>query len=633
MPRAQRQYQEYKLTEQHSKLLDWLYDAENSIPETRWREEAIEDYKFYAGHQDSDEVLKLLAEQQRPAPVFNEVKPKVDMLIGMAGQTKWDIHLLPHGQEDESLAELASALLKYFRDKEHFVDKETDVFTHTVKSGRSFIYFYIDKQNPFQPVVKAKRYPGEHVYVDPDSIEYDLSDARYVHIEKWLTEEEMERYWPDIDLPYLRGEQYYNGKLMFFNEVSDRYRVIECWHKRYEKRLWFIDPVTGKETSLLPKEFATYSRQLREGIEIHGQLVKFEEELRAYEAWKEVIWVTIFSGYYVIEEAKSPYNMEHFPIVMCGAYHCDDENIWFSVINQMKDPQRAKNTLNRQLLHLLQTLPKGMLVHEAGAVLNIEEYEERSADPAFHLQLSQGGLSRVMFQQQPAISPLYGQLDQIYGQAMKDASGIQNEMMGVQTTSREPGVSVRARQETGIAVLFVLFDNYRRFRKRAAEIYFRLLQQYVTDPLVFRIMGDRGQQLYQINTQTNPQVEGWNDITAVDFDLILDDAVYTASMRNVVAQILTEYSHNNPGTVPPDLVLEYSGVPFTAKQKMMQFFKMQQQAAAETAQKEQALQEAELELKQKELEIKQAEALIQRETAQGKLEVEKSKAKKEKKSE
>ena len=44
-----------------------------------------------------------------------------------------------------------------------------------------------------------------------------------------------------------------------------------------------------------------------------------------------------------------------------------------------------------------------------------------------------------------------------------------------------------------------------------------------------------------------------------------------------IAEILSEYSHNNPGAIPPDVVLEYSGVPFTVKQRVQQTSIAQQQ--------------------------------------------------------
>jgi len=39
------------------KLNKWLSDTESHPSETKYREESLEDYQFYAGDQDSDDVL------------------------------------------------------------------------------------------------------------------------------------------------------------------------------------------------------------------------------------------------------------------------------------------------------------------------------------------------------------------------------------------------------------------------------------------------------------------------------------------------------------------------------------------------------------------------------------------------
>ena len=55
MPKAQRMpFTELKSTDpEHAKVLEWLQNAENFTPEVEYREVSLEDYKFYAGDQDS----------------------------------------------------------------------------------------------------------------------------------------------------------------------------------------------------------------------------------------------------------------------------------------------------------------------------------------------------------------------------------------------------------------------------------------------------------------------------------------------------------------------------------------------------------------------------------------------------
>ena len=561
-----------------TKLLDWLKDVEASIPETTWRPEAIEDYKFYAGDQDSAEVKATLEDQKRPITVYNEVKPKVDMLVGLAAQSRYEPTVFPVGVEDEPLAELANGALKHFAKKTKFTRVETEAFEHTVKSGRSLLYFYIDKQNPFEPEIKCKRIPGFNYYIDPDSTEYDLSDARYLFIDKWLTEEEMKTLWPEIDVAILKGSHDTSADgPAFFNEAKEKYRIVEAWYRKWVKMRWFLNPLTGEPEKLTPEEFKKIVQIYEDGVPnpqnpeevIHPQIAT------VVDVFEQQVWYMLFSGYIELEGGPTPYRgylEKTFPAVQFGAYKDDDNNRWFSVVTMMKDPQRAVNTMRRQLSHLLQTLPKGMMMHEIGAVVNIQEYEERSADPTYHMEVGRGMIDKVKFEKQPTISPIYQAFDETASQGMKDASGIQNEMMGVQTTSREPGITVRMRQETGMAVLYLLFNNFRDSRIEASKKLLSLIQQYVTMPQLIRIEGMEGAQLVQINSQLNPQVKGFNDLSAGEFDLEMDEALENATMRMAIAQILTDFSHNNPGSIPPDLVLEYSSVPYTTKTRIKQFW-------------------------------------------------------------
>jgi hypothetical protein len=182
------------------------------------------------------------------------------------------------------------------------------------------------------------------------------------------------------------------------------------------------------------------------------------------------VFYAVYSGNKMLEEGPSPYRHSHFPGVLFGAYKNENENRWFSVITMMKDPQRGRNTMRRQLQHLLQTAPKNLLAHETGVLVNEEEYDAKSAQPNFRLVINPGKFDRWKFSEQPQISPIYASLDQTYEQDMKDSSGIQDSLLGVQTSSREPGVTVRLRQQTGMAVLYILFDNFRESRLHAAEL-------------------------------------------------------------------------------------------------------------------------------------------------------------------
>jgi hypothetical protein len=88
---------------------------------------------------------------------------------------------------------------------------------------------------------------------------------------------------------------------------------------------------------------------------------------------------------------------------------------------------------------------------------------------------------------------------------------------------------------------------------------------------VIRIEGEKGEELLDINTQFNPQVEGFNDIGAGKFDLQIDEAAENATMRREIAQMLMDLSHNNPDSIPPDIIMEYIDLPLTAKMRVKEY--------------------------------------------------------------
>lgn len=564
----------------HRWLLESLQFCERSTAEVEYRKTANEDYKFYAGKQDDPDVIAYLESQKRPCPVFNEIKPKIDMLIGLAAQAQRAPTCVAVGMEDQAATDIANAALKHYRYNLKVARKEIECFEHVTKGGRSFLHYYVDNENPYIPRIKSKRIDGRFVWVDPNCREYDLEDARFMFIDGWLQEEEIKDLFgdenfspmaPPVDLP------------TFFNEDNKKYRVVECWYRKREKVHWFINPLTNQPEWLLPKDFARFEDVLAKGLRLpDGRSLQIPKgALQNVIQPKMLTFYAIISGDRILTQGVNPYKHESFPYVQCAGYKDDDTNAYFSAITMMKDPQRAINTLRRQLIHLLNTAPRGILMHEVGAILNIEEYEQKAADPTYHMELASGAIEKVKFSSQPQISPVYQTQDAVMVQSVKDSSGVQDSLMGIQTTSREPGVTVKMRQEASIAVLFLLFDNFREFRLNSAKMLLSMIQQYVDTPLLLRIEGPEGEQLVQAN-----QGKGINDLSLGEFDIRVDETVENATIRGAIAQMLTEFAQTNPGSIPPQIIMEYAGLPTKVRQEIAVYQQQQAEAAAASAEEE-----------------------------------------------
>ena len=580
--------------EEFDKVMEWLREAEESPSETLYRTESLEDYRFYASDQDTAEVKAMLEDARRPNSTFNEIKPKIDMLIGLAAQVKYDGYVLPVGEEDEPLAELMQGTLLHYRKKLKLGRKELDCFEHTVKSGRSLLYFRIDNSNPFKKKIVPTRVPGTNFAVDPVSVEYDLSDAKYLFVWSWVDEDDLKSIDEGIDPSLLSSEANIGfGAPSFYDNITGKYRIVTCWYRKWTLKYWIVNPFTGKEEALSREQYKEFNRVAMKGFadERTGREFKVNEPIPYSRGFAVEYKYMTFSGDYLIAWGKSPHVEEvGFPAVLYGAYKDDDNNRWFGAITVQKDPQRSVNVMRRQLVHLLQTLPKGILMHEIGAIVDIEGYEKHSADPNYHMEIADGKLDKVKFEKQPSISPVYQMLDEIMRNSMKDSSGIRDDLMGAYTASREPGVTVSLRKESNIAVLFIVFNNYRESRLEGNRKLMYLIQQYSSEEEIIRIQGENGAQLLAINSQVNPQVEGWNDITAGKFDLEMEETVETGSFRTAIAEMLVEFSHNNPGSIPPDVIMDYMNLPFTVKRRIKEFWEMQQKQEQENLDADRALE-------------------------------------------
>ena len=103
----------------------------------------------------------------------------------------------------------------------------------------------------------------------------------------------------------------------------------------------------------------------------------------------------------------------------------------------------------------------------------------------------------------------------------------------------------------------------------------------------------------QINSQLNPQVEGFNDITAGEFDYVVSETAETMTIRAATAQMLVDFNQNQPGTIPPDVIMEYTDLPFTTKQRVKDHWEAIQAQQKEEADREYELRIMEIEAKNK----------------------------------
>jgi len=88
----------------------------------------------------------------------------------------------------------------------------------------------------------------------------------------------------------------------------------------------------------------------------------------------------------------------------------------------------------------------------------------------------------------------------------------------------------------------------------------------------------------------NPDLEGWNDVSAGTFDLEMEETIETATYRTAIAEMLTDLSHQNPGSIPLDVIMDYMNLPFTTKRRIREYWEEQQKIEQENKDADRAIE-------------------------------------------
>jgi hypothetical protein len=97
------------------KVKRWFLKDYHSHGQTKWRDEAREDYAFEAGDQLKEEDKKLLEEMNRPVVIFNRIGVSVDSVAGQEVANRQEVQFLPRTQGKVKVNEMLTSAAKWFR--------------------------------------------------------------------------------------------------------------------------------------------------------------------------------------------------------------------------------------------------------------------------------------------------------------------------------------------------------------------------------------------------------------------------------------------------------------------------------------------------------------------------------------
>jgi len=561
----------------HHKLVS-LVSRASDLTETA-RELSERDRDYYDSHQWTVEEIAALEKRKQPVIIKNRIKRKIDAMVGIEQRSRVDPVAYPRTPEDEDAADVATKILRYVEEDQRLDQKASDVFYNVLIEGYGGCEVIVEQGPTGDFDVKINRLRWEEIFHDPHSREKDFSDAQFMGVQKWMSEDAALEYcapmWqgdPD-ELAAMLDTQATEIGTSYEDRPDD---VQMAWVDRRMRRV----------------------RIAQIYYKVQGQ-------------WH----FAVFTGRGEIYNAVSPYVDEYGvpqnPMLLTCAY-VDRENCRYGVVRDMISAQDEVNKRSSKMLHGINSR---QTLAVKGALDSVDVFKREIASPDGHIELNIEAFEDAA---RVGMRPfeILPNNDQLSGQAALlaeakqeiDLYGPNPALVGQGSTSAS-GRSIMAQQQAGLAELAPIYDNRRDWLERIYRAIMNRVRQFWTAPRYIRITDDeRAPEFIGINqpvmTPQGPMVQ--NPVGQMEVDIIVTTSPEYATLRHEQFDKLAELARSG-FAIPPQVIIEASDL--KDKRKLLEAMQPPPEAQAMQAQMQQMQMEMQMRGAAAQIADKEASAL------------------------
>ena len=437
----------------------------------KWREEALEDFGFKWGTgQWSASDLATLALQKRPGLVVNKIAPLLKLLGGYQRLNRYEPILLPRTADDHEKAKKATALTSWVMDETDYLNEESEMFDDGITCGRGWFEtgYEWDDETERGHIFVRRRSPFD-LYPDPEGRKYDLSDSNWVCDAEWVTKGDLSGTFPEqkelsdaVSAMYDADEDDRGDRTYWYDNTTSKVRLVRMWYR------------TVKDKSVQGADGKTITVQVKQ------------------------IRVASYLGDLVLEDVESPYEHGFLPYMWFMPDWDGEGDIPRGIVRDLKDPQREINKRRSQLLHLLNTMAnRGWFVQEGSlSPEELRKMELMGSTPGIVVKYNNNAPVAFDTTQLPMA---FANVEQACTADLKEISGINEEMMGMNVPASASGRAIELKQQAAITSIAGMLDNLRRSKKQVMRMLWGYrgrhgpIQQFMTQQKAIRIPQADGQ--------------------------------------------------------------------------------------------------------------------------------------------
>ena len=577
----------------------------------KWKKEADEAFRFVAGHQWDDDTKAAMEGQNRVPMVLNLTGPMVDAVVGAEINGRSEVKYLPRGVEDGGMSELLSRAAEWVRDECDGEMEESQAYRDAFICGLGAIEGRMDYEDEPNGKIVFERVEACEALPDPSACKSNAIDARYIRRRRNYSKREFRERFPNAEPMGRKDERTEvhidDPRNRYDEEIKDRKKdevTVDHWQWYDLETVYLVqNPMTGETTEIPSEQIEQAMGDLGAAAEAEG--LPFDAEPPSYK--RRRYRQAFVCGHQILDQSDT----EEFSIKFVTGLRDRDKKCWYGIVRRMIDPQRTVNKLYSLGLHILAVNAKGGIIAEQSAIAEQKTFEQDWARADSIVTVADGALSQNRIQPKvaPPFPPSLMPLFEMALRMLREAAGINEEMMG-QVTREQPGVVEAQRKQAAYGILASFFDAFRRYRKLQGRQLLRLMR-YLPDGTLVRLVDDEGVNQYA-------QLAFNEDVTK--YDVIVDE---TPSGPNHKERVWMSIQQMVPYLMQAEVplsvwseLLQYSPLPESAIQKIVQGFQegeqVDPQMAAMQQQIEQIMTQLGIESAQADIEEKRASIDLKR---------------------
>jgi hypothetical protein len=551
------------------KLKGWfLFDYEK---QEKWREEAREDFAFTSGDQLSETDKQKLRDMNRPIIVMNRVEPIIDSVSGSEVANRQEVQFIPRTMGAVQVNEVLTSAAKWFRDQCDAEDEESDAFREMVVCGMGWTETRLDYEDDPDGAPKIERRDPLEMVWDSTAKKRNLVDMRRLfHVCRDIPIEEARALCPNNDFedadynaswvdrqdnkePHENNNTFYNKDDLGSGEEADKTvtMVRAQWWERVP--VWRVQDPTNPDNILTLEKDAF--DDLAKKAKLAGAVLRFAKQTRK-------VFKQAYLGAILLEIGEAPCK-DHFSFKAMTGKRDRNKNTWYGLMRAMKDAARWSNKWMSQTMHIMNTSAKGGIMAERGNFFeNDMDGEESYAKQDTVTYLKSGALSgpNAKFAEKPqAQFPASTfQLMQFAISSLRDVTGVNVEILGQQQGADQAASLDLQRKQSAMIILQPLFDSLRRYRKEQGRLLLYLIENYLSDGRLIRIVGQDQAQYVPLVRQPG----------VTTYDVIVDESPSSPNQKEATWSMLQQILPVIGAMLPAATwlaLLKYSPLPTSAQ--------------------------------------------------------------------